>query len=256
VRIGGVILILALGLAGCGGAGARLGGTSTVSRDTTVISGGETIAIAAPPGFCVDETVSQTKSQPAFILLGSCRVIRSNAFASAPEVRALLTASISTPTIEGATVQDNAVGMDRFFRSDTGKTALSRSSEPETIEILDTFHDGSTYFLHASDSSEGVVPEAANEYWRAYFDLKGQLVALSVIGFVSRPLSPETGLETLQHFTDLMREKNGVPVPPRTIVTTRVTENVATNPDRTDGRVTTPTNGGLIGVGLFRRIFN
>ncbi len=203
-------------LAACGGSrpsGADRvdrGGVATRPTAPTVINvAGQKVVIQGPSGFCVDRQSSQIGGDTAFVLLGNCAVVSPSNRASQPKVKALLTASISASRRGVATVAQSVNGMDKFFRSDTGRTALSRDSDPSKVKILDTFQTNSAFFIRASDSSKGIVPGAASDYWRSYFDLNGQIVSVSVIGFRSAPLSPEAGLATVREFSQLIRRKNG-----------------------------------------------
>ena len=184
--------------------------SSRVSRGPTTkitISGNDLI-IQGPAGFCVDKKASQIGEYSAVLLLGNCAIVSPSFRKQEPKIKALLTATISSPEGNIGTVADSVQSMDKFFRSENGRTALSRSSDPGTVEVLDTFHKDGIFYLRARDTSAGIVPGAAPDYWRAYFDLRGQLVSVSVIGFVNSPLEPEVALRTLQEFAFILRGKN------------------------------------------------
>jgi hypothetical protein len=225
VKIGVGILLFTV-LAACGGS--RPSGADRVDRaaitarpvaPTVIDVSGQKVVIQGPPGFCVDRQTSQIGGDTAFVLLGNCAVVSPSSRAAQPKVKALLTASVSASRPGVATVAQSVNGMDQFFRSDTGRTALSRDSDPSKVKILDTFQSDNAFFLRARDSSEGIVPGAANDYWRSYFDLNGQIVSVSVIGFQSSPLSPEAGLATVREFSQLIRSKNGgAPAPVAEVV--------------------------------------
>ncbi|MCB1368941.1 MAG: hypothetical protein KDK00_14340, partial [Rhodobacteraceae bacterium] len=214
-----LLLLLIAGLAACGGGNSRLGGEGgartgrgfsslvTTPRDETIQVAGRDVIIAAPKGFCIDHEVSQIGGDTAFVLLGSCQAVAGNGRGAAPPYKALLTASVSAAT-EGGKVADSLNGMDRFFRSDTGLTALSRDSNPANVEVLETFQQDDMFYLRANDTSAGIVPGAAPDYWRAYFDLPEQIVSVSVIGFNDDPLAPEKGLEIVREFAAMIRQRN------------------------------------------------
>lgn len=213
-------LTLSVSLAGCG-ASRFTPRASSASTKSTISVASRNVVIQGPPGFCVDQKASQTGGDTAFVLLGNCSVISPHSRAPKPSVKALLTASIAGPRPGVARVADSVDKMDRFFRSDSGRTALSRTSDPNTVQVMDTFQKDDMFFLRASDTSESIVPGASQDYWRSYFDLNDQIVTLSVIGFTAAPLAPETGLATLQEFSNLMRANNGAaPVPAVNTVTT------------------------------------
>ncbi len=204
------LLLVAASLAGC--TNARLGSSTggTTSKSTTIKVASQQVVIQGPAGFCVDRETSQIGGDTAFVLLGNCRVVAPSARAAEPKVKALLTASIAGAREGVASVSDSVGGMDRFFRSETGRAALSRESAAATVEVLETFENDRAFFLRARDTSPGIVPGAADDYWRSYFDLNGQIVSVSVIGFEQDPISAATGLDTVREFTHLIRESNGV----------------------------------------------
>lgn len=205
------LAVIALVVAAC--SSSRLGTMSARSRTTTISVAGKGIAIEGPPGFCVDKQVSQTGGDPAFVLLGNCGVVSPSAGSQQPAVKALLTASVADNKQAVFGVFNSGVKLDRFFRSRKGRRALSRSSNPATVSVLDTFQKDGMFFLRARDTSKGIVPGASQNYWRGYFDLEGEIVSVSVIGFKSKPLPPAKSLATLREFASLIRKRNTGPFP-------------------------------------------
>lgn len=226
------LIVAGLTLSACGG-GFRVPDVMRASPASpppmqTVTVSKRQLIVAAPPGFCVDREASQLETDPAFVLFGNCAAISDRSASFQPEVRALLTASVSQNG-SGTPIRDTLPALDGFFRSEDGRAALSRDGDPATVEVLDTFQQEDTYFLHATDTSEPVAPGAANEFWRAYFDVEDQIVSVSVIGFVEKPLSPEQSLLTLRKFANRIRENNGldpfmIPAPSDDTVTVAATE--------------------------------
>lgn len=208
-----LLLVVAI-FSGCGGGGRFSGVTRAPAADntpkSTILVGGREIQIKGPRGFCIDNETSQVGGDLAFVLLGNCQVVSPSFGAQSPNVKALLTASISASDGSDSSIVGSLNSMDQFFRSETGRTALSRSSDPSSVEVLETFSADEIYFIRASDTSEGIVPGAADDYWRAYFDLHDQIVSVSVIGFETDPIAPDVGLTTLREFVHLIRDQNGV----------------------------------------------
>ena len=264
------LFLAALLLSACGGSrfgdgkpSSRFQGTSRASSTVTV--SGRDIVIEGPRGFCVDRDSTEIAGDSAFVLLASCRAVNGFAGGSAPSVQALLTASIAAPDPNGATVAGGVQQMEQFFRSENGRTALSRDADPGTVEVMETFHQDGIYYLRARDTSQGVVPGASHDYWRAYFDLQDQIVSVSVIGFESAPLSPSVGLSTTQEFARLIRSRNGPGRAPledveeETLPEDNATEEESTTEDQPATR--TPLfkrkkrDSGLRSIGILRRIF-
>lgn len=257
-----LVLVATASLSACGGTGIA---TSSFSNSSTTVVGKD-IVISAPKGYCVDEEISQTVGDNAFVLLGNCASVSTSARKTQPEVKALLTASFSKSTSNAASISAALVGMDKFVRSNDGRTALSRDSDPQSVQILDTFQKDETFFLRARDTSAGIVPGASNEYWRAYFDLKDQIVSVSVIGFKDQPLKPETGLAMLREFEHAIKSSNGVEVEPLPLAPLDQTagylpepENIYEDPQQDDGAYQQNTLQidplrTLWAIGIFRRL--
>ena len=248
------ILAIATGLSACGG---RTDGPSRTTafsqlsptQKSTIEVSGRPIIIEGPRGFCMDRQASQIAEDNAFVLLGNCNAVSTNGRGASPKIKALLTATISGSG-QGS-VTDSMNSMDAFFRSETGRTALSRSSDPGTVQILDSFQQDDVYYLRARDSSTGIVPDASDDYWRAYFDLRDQIVSVSVIGFQSDPISPDVGLSTVQEFTGLIRNRNdGTPMAD---TVTPEPETPPARQPRPQPTANDPTNS-LRSIGLLRRL--
>jgi hypothetical protein len=259
-----LLLTLAAGVSACGGG--RLGGTRTDRAAETAGLASKTLSVAGhdvviqgPPGFCIDESATESGYDTAFVLLGDCGVLAPSLQAPRPERRALLTASVSGATEGSAGVADSLISMDRFFRSETGRAALSRSSDAASVQILETFQSEGMFFLRASDTSQNDLPGLGSEYWRAYFDIDDRIVSVSVMSFNDAPLSPDDGLDTATDFAGAILAANGgdAPVPIQVGPTEEVSDPQDHAPATGTGFNRTPTRptGGLRGVGLVRRLF-
>ena len=229
-------LALMLFLTGCGGLGPV--GTPP-QREVAVTS--DAVVVTGPPGFCVDPGSTRDNGATAFVLLGNCAVISNRRSAGQPAVAAVLTASISDAD-PGQNLRESIPQLDAFFASEEGRQLLSRAGEAETVEILDSFHQGDVYFLRARDSSASEIQNVSADYWRSYLDIGDRIATLTVLGRETAPLDSETGLATLRSFTEAVIAAN----PPGG---STVAPAVAPAP------VATPApQGTLWNVGLFRRI--
>ncbi len=247
-------LVLVVGLSAC--TSSRLGGgrstPTAVPQKSTITVSGKEIVIEGPSGFCMDHQATQVAGDNAFVLMGNCAVVSPKTRAPAPEVKALLTATVSGAPQQNGTIADSMNSMDRFFRSEIGRTALSRTSDAATVQILDTFQNDDVFYLRANDTSDGIVPGASNDYWRAYFDLHEQILSVSVIGFTSDPLEPNTGLATVRDFANRIRTQNGAQVIASQVVEETTNEEPEQQPLR---KVRDPART-FWTIGLLRRILN
>ncbi|WP_147450639.1 hypothetical protein [Rhodophyticola porphyridii] len=239
-----LLLLAALALSGCGGLGPWTGGNTSPAPAQVAVTTDQ-VVVAGPPGFCVDPTATQDRGITAFVLMGNCAAISNSRRAGQPAVPAVLTASISEPSDNGS-LRESIPGLDEFFRSDEGLGLLSRSQDAGTVTVLDSFHQGDVYFLHARDTSEGPVEGVRAEYWRAYLDVGARIATLSVLGLNAQPVSDEASLATLREFAAAVSGANsGDPA-----FSEAVTVQTAPPPEAVVPRPA----GTLWNVGLFRRI--
>jgi len=80
--------------------------------------------------------------------------------------------------------------------TEPGRAALARDGRAASVDILETRRSGETLYLHAIDRSGG-PRAAAEDYWRALFDIDGRFVTVSLVGLTATPISRDEGLATL-----------------------------------------------------------
>jgi hypothetical protein len=232
------VLLAALVLSGCIGGG---GGTGGAPAEAVVTS--DMIVVTGPRGFCVDETATRAEGDTAFVLLGNCAAISASRRADQPEVPVVLTAAISEASDTGS-IAESIAELDAYFRSEVGRTVLSRTQDAGTVTVIATIAEPDMFLLHASDTSAGAMEGVSDDYWRAYLDLGERIATLSVFALEDRGVTAEDGLGALRAFAATMRQANAEPVPGA----------VAAAP--APAAETAAPRGGLFNVGLFRRIFN
>jgi hypothetical protein len=185
------------------------GGLTAASRRApqkiTVAAGA--VSIAAPPGYCINTSVSQDTSDGAFVLLGSCRALR-GLFSPAPADPAVLTASVSGTAQEGDAPDLSADRLERYFRSQPGQKALSRSHDADTVSILATDSTEEAFFVQVRDTSGTQNSGLKPEYWRALIDVNGYLITASVMTFNASAMTSASARQTLERFTTRLRREN------------------------------------------------
>lgn len=191
--------IAILALSGCEG------GFATSARQDVTVSR-SAVTISGPSGFCVDPAATRDEGGQAFVLLGNCAALSGSNRMRQPEINALLTAAVLEGT--GRPIADQLALVEEFLKSAEGRARLSRTNDPRTVKVLDSFARGDVLFLRARDSSEGYAPDMSPEYWRAIFDLKGSVVSVAVLGFEDAPLSSEVAFATVEDFARLIRTRN------------------------------------------------
>jgi len=220
-------LLPILVLGGCVGMGLG-GGTDRVALT------GDQVQIVGPRGFCLDPQATRDTGLAGSAVFGNCAGLSGSRLTRQPAAPAVLTAAVSEPSEEGG-IGVSLDTLPTFFRSPDGARVLSRTGDPETVEVLQSFVAGDVFYLRASDTSPGVVPGAQDIYWRAYFDVGPRIATLSVLALDGEAVNEAMQLGVLEDFVASTRSANAVPVDPA--------------PETSGG-----TSGGLFNSGLFRRI--
>lgn len=179
----------------------------TRSAPERVLVADRSVVVAGPPGYCVDRGLSRMGEGAAFVLLGSCASIAGRTDAPMPRAPAVLTVTVSDTAVAALEIEV----LRAYLATRDGRAALSRSGDPDSVRILETRNAEGVLYIHARDVSANVAPGMSDTYWRALFELNGRLVTASVIGLEQRPITPDSGLETLRSLTERLRRENARP---------------------------------------------
>lgn len=172
-------LVAGLALAGCvATAGVEVGG----------------LRIAAPFGYCVDETTGGG----AIALIGRC----AGQVARPPAVMTVVVGAPGT----GGVVAGNGPALAAYFTSAAGRAALARSGQARDVTVLEALGSGDAFLIRLSDVSPGGQGQA--EIWRAVLGLQGRLVTLTVNGTAAAPLTRDGGRALMEDFLQAMRTAN------------------------------------------------
>lgn len=213
-----LLLLAVLCLAGCGlspsnspqvaaptpAASAQVQSIPAVPLRIAVASG--QILIAGPKDYCIDLPAARDGAQGSFVLIASCAAIAKTPAAGAPQIPAVLTATVSGPGAEP--IGPQLAALNDFFRSEPGRAALSRTGRAANVTLLRAWGTDGVFYLAARDISPSGGQRAQPEFWRAVFDLKGRIVTLNVSGPQSHPLGPEAGRATLEAFVRQVQKEN------------------------------------------------
>ncbi len=231
-------------VAACGRIGGGGPSGSPPVRAVSVTS--DMVTVTGPEGFCVDPESTRDSGDTAFVLMGNCAVISDRRSAGQPAVQAILTASLSeadpSQTLRGA-IPD----LGTFFTSEEGRQLLSRAGEAETVEVLDSFHQGDVFYLRARDSSASEIQNVSSDYWRSYLDVDDRIATLTVLGREDSPIPADTSLQTLRDFTQAVLDANASGAAPAPAPVAAPAPAAAAPPPA-------QPRGTLWNVGLFRRI--
>lgn len=193
-------------LFGCSGGGAPYAGPPR-DVDTEIAVTSDRLVVTGPDGFCIDPAATQDRGISAFVLLGNCAAIGNSPRLPQPEHPSILTAAISEAGPEGS-LRSNIPAMAAFFTSEQGRGLLSRDQDPNSVEILDMFHQGDVFFLNARDSSASSIRGVKEDYWRVYMDVGNRIATLSVLALEDSNLTEAQSLETLRAFAGQIATAN------------------------------------------------
>jgi len=166
------------------------------------------VVIQAPSGFCIDETVSKITSKPAFILFGNCAAIAQSNSIYQSKVSAVLTATVSKIKSDESSFESKH--LDTYLRSKSGRELLSMSGDSNNITVLDSFKMDSSYFVLVKNTGEKASKGISDYSWRAYLQITGHLIVVSIIGFTNNPMTHDQSLKIIRHFVNDIRINNGL----------------------------------------------
>jgi hypothetical protein len=187
---------LLIALAACDPA--TMAGASASPTRARLDVAGRAVTIAPPPGFCIDPESVTSGADGAFVLMSDCGLM-GTAAAKRPAVGAAMTASISTGGFagEGDTAAGSLEELAEFAGTREGRAVLGRSGQPERVRILDTQLSGGVLYVLVEDRGAQPIAGIERRFWRAFLEVNGRLVALSVLGFQGAGPDPQEALNQL-----------------------------------------------------------
>lgn len=193
----GVLAAATLGVAACG---SGINMTRDIPDTVRLPSG---VVVEGSRGWCVDEGTLKTDAAASVVVFGSCAAIAKNALLPRPSVPGVITVSVDN----AASGTAPADVLDAFFATTQGRAALARDGRAESVRILESRQSDDALFLHAIDRS-GRPTSAAEDYWRAIFDIDGRFVTISLVGLSDEPIDRDAGLRTLKAQVKRLRAAN------------------------------------------------
>lgn len=145
------------------------------------------VTAATPEGYCIDPD----SSRPAdgFAVMAPCMTLgREDA---APPVLGVATMQVG-PAGSAAVADDEAALRD-ILVSDDGAVLLSTKGDPAVITVLGSQVQDRVVKVHFLDASPPPFDGLQDEEWRAFLDMNGRLVTVSVRGLATLPLTDGTG---------------------------------------------------------------
>ncbi|RYH01973.1 dihydroxy-acid dehydratase [Salipiger sp. IMCC34102] len=181
------ILGAALFVSGCAGGLPGAGG----AQRTVVLD--RAIQLTAPGGYCVDPQISRPAR--GFAFLAACAVIDPRAEVAPPAALAIVT--VQAGAAGGATVGGAERDFRDFLRTEQGRTLLAAGDMGGPIEILTTDVEPNRVRVYTRDLTPPVIRGTQAESWRAFTDVAGRTVTVTVRGLADEPLSQTRGRSLL-----------------------------------------------------------
>ncbi|MEM1385570.1 MAG: hypothetical protein AAF713_03865 [Pseudomonadota bacterium] len=230
-------MVVALGAAGCMPAGeptlaaelARVRALESVvllgaeEERAAFQVGGQSVTVMAAEGFCISPETIEADGDAAFLMLSECLPIvpafelgvlepvplRKDRAVSRPS---LMTISLSAePLVEPALGRQAALSeLGDFLRSAQGRRMLARHGEGDDIEIRDMRRIGDALYVQVTEP-EG-LGFFAPDYWRAFLEVRGRPVLVTISGLAGRMPEPDQMLGLLALQVTQLRTANGAPV--------------------------------------------
>ena len=167
-----------------------------------------TVMVIGPAGYCVDKEASKDGPAGAFVLLGTCAAMAPSTGVNPTVAPAILTASVIPGAPDENPLSASFPATARFFRSEPGRMALSRSGRPQDVKVAEVVSKGEVMFIRLTDVSASAGQSVEPEYWRAVLSLRGRIVTLSALALRDRPLTASVKRKVLEAFVAKMQASN------------------------------------------------
>lgn len=189
---------VAVVMAGCAG---TFGGDAPLPSVT--MGGG--VIVAGPQGYCVDPSVSSAGSGLA--VMAACAAIAGEE-TDWPQSNALITVQVGGSG--SATVAGSAPAVAAFLNTPEGRRTLSRSGDGATIDIRSVRANGDVVTVVFDDSAPLPIAGLSSREWRAFLDVNGRLLTLSVRGLTAPGAQSDGGAALLAATVSSILAANGV----------------------------------------------
>lgn len=177
-------------------------GPTPIPKAMHVMAGGVDLAIVAPNGFCIDRASVEENGNGAFLLLSDCYVVASTGKAARMPISTILTASISPTGLAGSEsgLRPALEALGQFLETPVGVFSLGKSRVNGAISILETKQTDTALYLLVEDTAFSDNAGISNRYWRAFSEVNGRLVALSVTGYSDTDPDEDRSLRIIRAF--------------------------------------------------------
>ncbi len=206
----GAALVALCVVVACTGVQDSATGPTPIPKAVRVTAGDVAIVVASPDGFCIDRATITENTKGAFMFLSDCRVVAATGKAGRLPISAILTASISPTGLAG---RENglkpALGtLGQFLATPVGVFTLGKSHVDGATSILQTKQTDTALYLLVEDKGFSDDAGVSNRYWRAFTEVNGRLVALSVTGYSDSDREEKRSLRIIRAFVQAIVDAN------------------------------------------------
>lgn len=208
---GAALVALSVVLASCGDFKQdQATGPTPIPKAVKAVVADSEVVIASPNGFCIDRATIDENAKGTFMFLSDCRVVASTRQAARVPISAILTASISPTGLVGRENGTKAAlsALGEFLATPVGLFTLGKSHVDGAVSILATKQTDTALYLLVEDRAFTDRVGVSNRYWRAFFEVNGRLVALSVTGYSDKDPEEERSLRIIRDFVQAIVDAN------------------------------------------------
>ncbi len=209
---GAALVALSVLVAGCASNSAGINPFANPIPQAVNVTAGDThIVVAAPPGFCVDRATIEENPGGVFMFLSDCHVPEGGTGARTP-ITAILTATISPTGLPGveAGLKPALTSLSQFLESPVGLFSMGKSQVEGAVSILEAKQSERALYLLIEDTAFNDNAGASNRFWRAFTEIRGRLVALSVTGYARNDTDEARALRIIRAFMQVTIDANAI----------------------------------------------
>lgn len=196
----------------CTGGPTNIGplGENPIPQSVTVKAGNIPVTVTAPQGFCVDRATIDENPRGVFMFLSDCGRSKTTGRSTRRPITAILTASISPSGLIGREKGLDAALKDlgNFLATPVGLFSMSKSNVDGATTIIKAKRSDRALYILVQDDAYSDEAGASKRFWRAFSEVNGRLVALSVTGYSKNDPNEERSLRIIRAFMQAMLDSN------------------------------------------------
>ncbi len=181
-----------------------------IPKSVVVTAADVPVVIAAPAGFCVDRATIDENPRGVFMFLSNCQRVDGTGQMARTPISDLLTASVSPTGLAGSDkgMKQALDALGEFLSSPVGVFSMGKSNIDGAVKILKVKQSDVALYILLEDSAITDAAGASNRYWRAFTEVNGRLVAVSVTGYSKKDPEEKRALRIIRAFVQAIRDAN------------------------------------------------